>query len=57
VPPARPAAASRHFAIRATGKPGGGAPARSLRAVVLREESGDSRSFTLLYWSDMDIPE
>lgn len=48
---------SRHFAITATGKPAGGGPPRSLRAVVFREEAGDSRSFTLVYWNDSYIPE
>ena len=36
----QPSATSRHFAIVATGKPAGGAPSRSLRAVVLREDRG-----------------
>jgi len=57
VPPARATALSRHFVIIATGKPAGGGPPRSLRAVVLRENAGDSRSFTLVYWNDMYIPE
>ena len=54
-PPPPPAAG--HFVITATGKPAGGAPPRSLRAVVRREEAGDSRSFTLVYWNDTYIPE
>lgn len=57
VPPARPTVLSRHFVISATGNPGGGGPSRSLRAVVLREDAGDSRSFTLVYWNDSYIPE
>ena len=57
LPPARPTVVSQHFVIVATGKPAGGGPPRSLRAVVLREDGGDSRSFTLLYWNDSDIPE
>lgn len=55
--PTRPAPASRHYTIVATGRPGGGAPARALRAVVQREDAGDSRSFTLLYWNDQYSPE
>ena len=54
---ARPTAVSEHFVIIATGKPAGGGPPRSLRAVVLREDDGDSRSFTLVYWNDSYIPE
>lgn len=57
LPPARTASLSRHFAIVATGKPSGGAPTRSLRAVVLREDAGDIRSFTLVYWNDSHVPE
>jgi len=57
VPPARPTAVSQHFVIIATGKPAGGGPPRSLRAVVRREDSGDSRSFTLVYWNDSYITE
>lgn len=56
-PPARSTVVSRHFVIIATGEPDGGGPPRSLRAVVRREEAGDSRSFTLLYWNDTYIPE
>ena len=52
-----PALAGGRFVIRAEGKPAGGGPIRSLRAVVLRQEEGDSRSFTLLYWNDIYIPE
>jgi hypothetical protein len=55
--PNRPSPPSRHYAIVASGDPGGGAPPRSLRAVVQREESGDSRVFTLLYWNDQYTPE
>ncbi len=55
--PARPTPASRTFAIVATGEPEGGAPARSLRAIVRREDAGDSRTFTLLYWNDQYSPE
>jgi hypothetical protein len=54
-PPAPPAAG--HFVIIATGQPAGGGPPRSLRAVVLREDDGGSRSFTLVYWNDTYIPE
>ncbi len=57
LPPARSTNVSRHFVIVATGKPAGGGPSRSLRAVVVREDAGDSRSFTLVYWNDMYIPE
>ncbi|MHB8834719.1 MAG: type II secretion system minor pseudopilin [Candidatus Methylomirabilia bacterium] len=57
VAPARPNAVSRHFVIVATGKPAGGGPSRTLRAVVLREDEGDSRSFTLVYWNDTYTPE
>ena len=57
LPPARPLILSRHFVISATGKPAGGGPSRSVRAVVLREDAGDSRSFTLLYWNDSYFPE
>ena len=46
-----------HFVIVATGKPAGGGPPRSLRAVVRREDAGGSRSFTLVYWNDSYIPE
>lgn len=56
-PPARSTGVSRHFVIVATGAPAGGGPPRSLRAVVRREEAGDSRSFTLLYWNDTYVPE
>jgi hypothetical protein len=55
--PARPSPPSAHYAIVATGRPGGGAPPRALRAVVRREDAGDSRSFTLLYWNDAYAPE
>lgn len=58
--PVAPAVAnvlSKHFVIVATGKPAGGGPPRSLRAVVLREEASDSRSFTLVYWNDTYNPE
>jgi general secretion pathway protein K len=54
-PPAPPGAG--HFVIVATGQPAGGGPPRSLRAVVLREDDGGSRSFTLVYWNDTYIPE
>jgi len=58
LPPARPTVVSQHFVIVATGKPTGGGPPRSLRAVVLREEDpGGSRNFTLVYWNDTYIPE
>ena len=51
-------AVSQHFVIVATGKPAGGGPPRSLRAVVRREEvPGGSPSFTLVYWNDTYIPE
>jgi len=54
-PPAPPAAG--HFVVIATGQPAGGGPPRSLRAVVLREDDGGSRSFTLVYWNDAYIPK
>jgi type II secretory pathway component PulK len=50
--PAETTAVSRHFVIVASGKPAGGSPPRTLRAVVLRKDAGSSRSFTLLYWND-----
>lgn len=58
--PARPTAPGSRYRIIATGNPGGGAPARSLQAVVERGEdtgTGDSRTFTLLYWNDTTSPE
>ena len=55
--PAQPTPTSRTFSIVATGEPGGGAPARTLRAIVRREDAGDSRTFTLLYWNDLYTPE
>jgi len=57
VPPARSTTVSQHFVIVATGQPAGGGPPRSLRAVVLREVDGGSRSFTLVYWNDTYVPE
>ena len=54
-PPAPPGAG--HFVIVATGKPAGGGPTRSLRAVVQRQDDGGSRSFTKVYWNDSYIPE
>lgn len=56
-PPAKPTEVSRHYAITASGKGAAGSPPRTVRAVVLREESGDSRSFTLVYWNDSHIAE
>jgi hypothetical protein len=56
-PSAQPTAVSKHFVVIATGTPAGGGPPRSLRAVVRREDAGDSRSFTLVYWNDTYIPE
>jgi general secretion pathway protein K len=55
--PARPTAPGSRYRILATGKPGAGAPARSLQAVVERDDAGDSRTFTLLYWNDTISPE
>lgn len=55
--PAKPTPPSRHYAVVATGDPGGGAPARSIRAVVRRDDSGDRRTFSLLYWNDQYNPE
>jgi general secretion pathway protein K len=46
-----------HFVVIATGQPAGGGPPRSLRAVVRRQDTGDSRSLTLVYWNDSYIPE
>ena len=57
VPPARPTTVSQHFVIVATGKPAGGGPPRSLRAVVRRQDDGGSRIFTLVYWNDTYISE
>jgi len=57
VAPARPTVLSSYYVVNATGKPPGDGPPRSLRAVVLREDEGDSRSFTLVYWNDTYIPE
>jgi len=57
VPPARPTTVSQHFVIVATGKPAGGGPPRSLRAVVRRQDDGGSRIFTLVYWNDIYISE
>jgi len=57
VPPASPKTVSQHFLIVATGKPSGGGPPRSLRAVVRRQDDGGSRIFTLVYWNDTYIPE
>jgi hypothetical protein len=50
------AAQITQYEIIATGSPGGGAPPRSLRAVVRREDQGGSRKFTLLYWNDNFLP-
>ncbi len=47
----------KHFSIVATGKPAGGGPSRSLRAVVLRQDTGGDLSFPLVYWNDTYIPE
>jgi hypothetical protein len=55
--PTRPSAPGSRYRIIATGNAGGGAPARSLQAVVEREDAGDSRTFTLLYWNDSTSPE
>lgn len=55
--PPQPAPPSQHYAVVATGRPAGGAPPRSLRAVVRRDDAGDSRSFTLLYWNETHTPE
>jgi len=57
VSPTESAAVSRHFVIVATGKPAGGGPPRTLRAVVFRKDASDSRSFTLLSWNDMHLLE
>lgn len=40
------------YRVVATGNPGGGAPPRTLQAVVQRDDAGDSRTFALLYWND-----
>lgn len=45
------------YRVTATGNPGAGAPPRSIVAVVDREDSGDSRTFTLLYWSESISPD
>ena len=45
------------FRIVATGAPGGGAPPRTLQAVVQREDTGDSRTLSLLYWNDITSPD
>lgn len=55
--PARPTPPTRLYRILATGDPGGGAPKRTLQAVVHREDAGDSRTFALLYWNDASSPE
>jgi hypothetical protein len=55
--PARPTPPSRVYRIVATGAPGAGAPPRTLQAVVQREDAGDSRTFTLLYWNDITSPD
>lgn len=57
VPPAKPTVDSRHFVVIATGKPAGGGPPRSLRAVVRRDDVDGTLSFTLVYWNDSYIPE
>jgi len=55
--PGGSASLSRHFAVIATGKPAGGGPSRSLRAVVFRDVKSGSPSFTLVYWNDSYFPE
>lgn len=55
--PARPGPPGGRYRILATGNPGGGAPARTLQAVIQREDAGDSRTFSLLYWNDDVNPE
>lgn len=57
VPPPRSNVVSKHFEIIATGKPAGGGPPRSLRAVVLRDIAAGDSHFTLVYWNDSYIPE
>lgn len=47
---------SDNFSIIATGRPSGGAPTRSLRAVV-RRNTGGKPPFILLYWNDNYSPE
>jgi general secretion pathway protein K len=55
--PQRPTPPSLSYAIVATGRPGGGAPARSLKAVVSRDAQAGRRTFSLVYWNDSYIPE
>lgn len=55
--PALPTPPSLHYAVVATGSPGGSAPPRALRAVVQRADEGGSRSFSLVYWNDTYSPE
>lgn len=50
--PAGTTAPGPHYSILATGSPGGGAPARTLRAIVERTDKDGSWTFTLLYWND-----
>jgi hypothetical protein len=55
--PGGPTGLSQHFAIIATGKPAGGGPPRSLRAVVFRKVVSGGPTCTLVYWNDSYIPE
>jgi hypothetical protein len=55
--PSRRSPPGGYYRIRASGAPGGGAPARALEAVIQREDAGDSRTFTLLYWNESISPE
>jgi general secretion pathway protein K len=53
---AQPAPPSRYYTVTARGRARTGAPEREVRAVVLRDDGGDSVVFQLLYWQDNQIP-